>query len=376
VTRRILLAGGGTGGHIYPGLAVCEALGRLDDGVRMFFAVTGRAIDRQILSKVDAATMIVQPIVPFSARFVRFAARWLRSYRVIMRTLRDERIDAVLGLGGFGSSAALAAAGRLGVKRAIFNPDAVPGRANRLFGKRVDEVFVQWESSGRLFDRPVRVVGCPLRSEITQLAACDRADLRREAIEVFELDGSLRTVFVWGGSTGARSVNQAVMKLVLQQHSLPDDVQILHMTGAHDFDQVRRQYSEHHRLRHCVVKYVDRPELALTVADVVVGRAGAVALAELSVAGVPAVLMPYPYHRDHHQRANAMVLVEAGGAVLVDDDGHGGQATVAALTSAIRELLDDPAGRERMSQRLIELSKPNADEEIARWLIADQDTQT
>jgi len=371
--KRILLAGGGTGGHIYPGLAVAEAVRRHDEKAQIFFAGTTRPIDARVLSTVEGLTVITQPIGPFSAGPVgvlRFGSRWLRSYGQMAETLRTHHIEAVLGLGGFGSTAALVAAGRRGVRRAIFNPDAVPGKANRLFGRRADEVFVQWQTTAEFFERQVKVVGCPLRTRIKRLATSDRYGLREEAIRTFELDNHARTLFVWGGSTGARSVNQAVLK-VLSQEVPPDDLQILHMTGRHDFEDVRQRYAQEVRLKHRVVDYIDRLDLALAVADLAVGRAGAVGLAELAAAAVPAVLMPYPHHRDQHQRANAMVLAEAGGAVLVDDDGEAGDQTVKALSEALKTLLSDEAKLQKMARQLRQLAKLDADEEMAQWLIAN-----
>lgn len=371
--KRILLAGGGTGGHIYPGLAIAETLHQRSEPANVFFAATMRPIDRRILSSTRDATIVTQPIAPFSLhpfRLARFATGWTRSYRQMVQLIRRERIDAVLGLGGFGSSAAIVAAGRLGVRRAVFNPDAVPGKANRLFGRRVDTVFVQWRQTEKFFDRPVVVVGCPVRRQIKALAGGVDPMLRDEALRTFGLQSGLKTLLILGGSTGARSVNRAVLKLLTRRgNGLPNDVQVLHISGSQEYATVKRRYAEHVSARHCVINYIDRMELAYALADLAVARSGAVALAELSTAGVPAVLMPYPYHRDQHQRANAMVLVEAGGATLVDDDGQAGEKTVGALSSALHSMLDDRERLTTMSARLRQLAKTDADEDIARWLM-------
>ncbi|NLX05499.1 MAG: UDP-N-acetylglucosamine--N-acetylmuramyl-(pentapeptide) pyrophosphoryl-undecaprenol N-acetylglucosamine transferase [Phycisphaerae bacterium] len=374
---RVLLAGGGTGGHLYPGLAVAAAMRRMAPEVQVYFAATTRPIDHQVLADHEWLNVVTQSVAPFSSQpmgAARFVKHLVRSYRHIGRLIREQRIEAVLGLGGFGSSAAMAAARRLGVRRAILNPDAVPGKANQLFGRWSDEVFAQWEVTRGYFRRPVRVVGCPIRPEIKALAARGRRSLYEDGLRAFGLEKGLLTVVVWGGSTGARSINRSVAKVLTEAGGLPENVQIVHMTGQADYPEMREFYRGNVRQRHSVVVYIERPELALAVADVVVGRSGAVALAEIAALGVPSILMPYPYHKDQHQRANALVLAEAGGAILIDDNGQAGQATAEALGAAMRSVLTDDRRREAMSEAMTGIAKLDADEEVARWMLGGNDS--
>jgi len=373
--KRILIAGGGTAGHIYPGLAVADAVKKRYPKTDVIFAATSRPIDSQVLATLDGIETMIQPIRPFKLTPIgigQFTRGWAWSYFQMRHLLRDKRIDTVLGLGGFGSSAAVAAAHRLGIRRAILNPDAVPGKANRLLARFVDVVFVQWAQSTHFFGRKTdtRVVGCPVREGFKQLATMTRQGLRQEAMTTFNLDERRRTLLICGGSTGAQSVNQAVIEMLVRG-DLPSDVQVLHVTGRNNYKEVHHRYTEQVKLTYRVIDYLDRMELAYAAADLVVCRAGAVTAAEVATAGVPAIFMPYPFHRDQHQRANAQVLADAGGAMLVDDDGQASEPTVKALSRAVRTSLDDRYRLVQMSQNLQRLARVDADQEIAQWLMSD-----
>ena len=369
-----LLAGGGTGGHIYPGFAVAEAVRALDPAARIDFACTTRALDRPILKGWNGR-ILVQPIQPFAVRpmgFLKFTLGWWRTKFLVRRWLKENKIVGVLGLGGFGSGAAVYAASKLGLRTAFLNPDFVPGRANAWLSEYSEKIFVQFAGTQQYFHRPVEVVGVPLRSNICRLAGPDRADLRRQALTEFGLDPAKKTLVIMGGSTGARSLNSAAVKALGElADRMAGAWQVLHVTGSADYERVRAGET-YHTLAGVTVKtapYTDRMDLAWAMADAAICRAGAITLAELTAAQVPSVLLPYPYHRDNHQAKNADVLVRAGAAVMVTDDKVAGPETVGNLRDALARILCDETVRSSMVQSAATLRRVDAAERVARWLI-------
>lgn len=363
-----LLAGGGTGGHIYPGFAVAERILELDPTARVDFACTPRPIDSKIL-RAWPGKVLVQPTQPFAARplgLVKFAVGLWRTKRVIRRWFHENHTVAVLGLGGFGSGAAVREAARLGLRSAFLNPDFVPGRANRWLGKRAGKIFVQFEGTQQYFARPVDAVGVPLRKDICSLPE------RSEALRQFGLRGEKRTLVVVGGSTGARSLNSAVVKVL---DELKDQMaaawQVLFITGAGDFDRIKALVTDRNfgNLDVTLLPYSDRMDLAWSAADLAVCRAGAITVAELTAAGVPSILLPYPYHRDNHQAKNGQVLVDAGAAVLVHDDKEAGERTREELRRALTGILFDEARRSAMIKGAETLRRIDAAQIVARWLV-------
>ena len=368
-----LLAGGSTGGHIYPGFAVAEAIRALDPTGRIDFACTTRALDGPIL-KGWKGEILVQPVQPFAVRpmgFVKFTIGWWRTKFLVRRWLKQNKIAGVLGLGGFGSGAAVYVGSKLGLRTAFLNPDFVPGRANTWLSNYAGKIFVQFEGTQRYFSRPVDVVGVPLRNNICRLAGPDRSELRRQALAEFGFDPNQKTLVVMGGSTGARSLNSAVVKAL---GDLADRMagrwQVFHVTGGADYERVR--VSETYRNMTGVTlktaPYTDHMDLAWAMADAAVCRAGAITLAELTAAQVPAVLLPYPYHRDNHQAKNADVLVNAGAAVMVTDDKVAGSATVDNLRDALAKIVTNETVRTGMVQAAGSLHRVDAAEKVARWL--------
>lgn len=365
---RILFAGGGTGGHIYPGLALAEELRENYRDVQIAFACTNRRIDGKILENFDGE-IIHQPIVPFSLnpiKCVRFFASFKKSRRLLHRWFKDNPVDAVLGLGGFGSIAALVEARKFGGRRGLLNPDVVPGKANRWLGRRyAEKIFVQWNESSKFFDRAVEVSGVPLRKSIVNISQVDKAEALRE----FDLGSDRKTLLVIGGSSGARSLNQSVVRAISRLKGELGSWQILHITGDSDFDWVREAYAGLEDVRVKVIPFTSRMDLVWSIADIVISRAGAITLAEITSAGVPSILLPYPYHRDNHQRRNAEVLAGRGGAKIVDDDGSAGKSTVDQICDFLRLLVADANLRGIMSESARSHGIFNSSEEICRWLM-------
>ncbi len=359
---RYALAGGGTGGHLYPGLAVAEALRRRDPEAAIAFFTTTRPLDRDLLGRTPYA-QIEQPVRPVTLspwRLPGFYRAWCRSVRAARAWLEHHRPRAVLGLGGYAAGPPVVAARKLGIRAAILNPDAIPGRANRYLARRADLVVVQWEVSRRYFPAGtnVQALGCPIRREFA--AACAAEGRQRFALESGRL-----VLLVTGASQGARSVNQTMMRVWPRFHADHPDWQILHLTGAADEAEVRTAYAAAGAAAQ-VVSFTHEMPLALAAADLVVSRAGASTLAELTALGKPSILLPYPYHRDRHQHANAQVLADHGAALVIDDL-RAAELNAGPLLAALAQIAE-AAARQPMAQAAAELGRPAAADAVAAWL--------
>ncbi|MEW6252399.1 MAG: UDP-N-acetylglucosamine--N-acetylmuramyl-(pentapeptide) pyrophosphoryl-undecaprenol N-acetylglucosamine transferase [Planctomycetota bacterium] len=364
---RLAFAGGGTGGHLYPGLAVAAAVRAASPGVDITFFTTDRPLDRDLLAG-KPYVQVPQPVAPFAVnplRWPRFLLRWRRSLCLATTRLQELRPEAVLGLGGYAAGPVVVAARRLGIRVAILNPDAIPGRANRHLAGRADLVVLQWDVSRRHFADGVKCVtlGCPIRAEFSQQH--DPALARRR----FQLAPDRPVVVVTGASQGARTVNRAMGRVWPEFHGEHPEWQLLHLSGAADEAEVRRTYAARGAPAR-VVAFTHEMWDALAVADVVVSRAGGSTLAELTALGKPSILLPYPYHRDQHQMANARVLVDAG-AAFVQEDRLEPELNAPALRAALDQLAQADV-RMRMGRAAAALGRPGAAEQVAAWLLTGE----
>lgn len=369
-----VFAGGGTGGHLFPALAVVDALRSTGQPLDVTFFCTERPIDRELLgaAKIEAIPQSVRPLATRPWHLPAFLLHWWRSVGLCREAFQKRRPAAVVGAGGYASGPPVHAALKLGIPTFLLNPDAVPGRANQHLARkgRLRGIFAQWEVTRKHLppQAPVHVTGCPVRPMFRPCARPDRADVLRS----FGLSPELRTLLVTGASQGARTVNDAILRLTATLDF--SGWQILHLAGAADAERVAKAYGQDGvsaakpRVLVKVMPFTDRMGEAMLACDLIVSRAGASTLAEILAIGKPSVLMPYPFHRDEHQVHNAMVLVDAGAAVLVRD---AKEANVNAerLSPALQPLLADDAKRERMGRAARSLDRPDAADCIARQLV-------
>lgn len=369
----VVFAGGGTGGHLYPALAVAEALRQKIPRVRFLFFGTQRPIDQQVLGgggddhdKTNLA--LVQQDLPALARA---PWRWpaiYNGFRVSSRLCRErftvERPVIVIGTGGLGSVPAVREASRMGIHTALLNPDALPGRANRYLARMSDTVFVQWEETLAQFPASLRVLvtGCPVRSSFNR-------STREDGLARFGLEESRKTLLIMGASQGARTVNEAAVAN-LEFITGVDGWQMIHLTGHGEFEEVQLAYSRWgtggaERVK--VLPYTDHLSQALAAADLVVARAGASSLAEITALGRASILMPYPHHKDLHQLANARCLVRASAARIVHDK-IDSSVNGPALRSVLEQLMSDGAGREAMAASAKRLGRGQAASRIADYV--------
>jgi UDP-N-acetylglucosamine--N-acetylmuramyl-(pentapeptide) pyrophosphoryl-undecaprenol N-acetylglucosamine transferase len=364
-----MFAGGGSGGHLFPMLSVADEIRSRGLSARFVFAATERPIDGRVLVSAlrdfESASILYQPVCPLGKSLksvYRFARSWYASTRMCRDALVRYQPDVVIGSGGFGSAPAVCVARRMGTPVVLLNPDAVPGRANKLLSAKADAVFVQWSATEAFFPRSARVlaVGCPVRRAFRE---CDReSGLRR-----FGLSADRRTLLVTGASQGARTINRAMMGLSGALAAV-DGWQVLHLTGDRDEDDVRATYERHGVIAR-VLAYTDDMPGALAAADIVVTRAGASTLAEITAAGVASVIIPYPYHRDQHQLLNARMLADAGAGIIVQDAADDA-SNAGRLLDALRSLMGDAAAIARMSQCARAMGDTNSASKITDYLLA------
>ena len=360
-----ILAGGGSGGHLFPGLAVADQLRRLDPAARILFTCSSRGIDRTILDPTPYG-VVPQSVLPTPRRrrhWPAFVRSLIGSGRLVRRLIVRLHPKAVLGLGGFAAVPAVWCAARAGYRTALLNPDAIPGRANKLLAKHTAAVFTQFESTAAYLTKTdhslIQVVGCPVRPE---LLGGDRG----EAIRHFKLLSGRKTLLVFGGSQAAATINAGVAGLQRALDGLAGAWQMVVVTGRHHQGLTDVDGDDEHMRVRCVT-YCHRMDLAYAAADIVLCRAGASSVAELTATGTPSVLMPYPWHADAHQYRNAEPLAAVGAAVICDDtkDAAGNAHN---LQATLLPILTDEVKLEAMTRAAESLARPNAAEEVARWL--------
>jgi UDP-N-acetylglucosamine--N-acetylmuramyl-(pentapeptide) pyrophosphoryl-undecaprenol N-acetylglucosamine transferase len=365
----LLVAAGGTGGHVFPGLALARTIVQHDPEATVRFAGTSRGIENRAVPEAGFALDLL-PILPLSRRLAPetllapFAA--VNGTFAARRLLRQHRFDVVCGMGGYVTLPVALAARMEGVPVVLHEQNAVPGIANRLAARVARSIAVGVDAAAASFppERTV-VVGNPVRPELAHL---DRAALRDDAVAAFGLDPDRRTLFVFGGSQGSRRINQAVVAATAHWPD-PAAVQVLHACGRRDEADVRAAWAEAdpdgRGLLVKIVPFVDRMDLAYAAADLAVTRAGAITMAELTAAGMPAVMVPLPHATADHQAANARAVAAAGGAVVVDDAALDGPALVAAAAP----LLADPDRLAAMAAGMLTQAHPAAAEELAALVV-------
>jgi UDP-N-acetylglucosamine--N-acetylmuramyl-(pentapeptide) pyrophosphoryl-undecaprenol N-acetylglucosamine transferase len=360
----VLLAGGGTGGHVYPGLSVALALRQVWPEIQPLFLVTEREIDRVILAPTGFEFQ-TQPIVPPHRTIGGLLAFW-RSWRetkdLVRRLLRHRPVAAVLGLGGYAAGVAVKLAAERGLPTAILNPDVIPGKANQYLMKRVRLVCCQYEQTRQhvaaTFHDRLRFTGCPIRPEMASVPPRELAAGR------LGLDPSKMTLVVTGASQGAQTVNEAVLEVAPRLNL--QGWQILHLAGRDHAKAVAAGYVQR-SVQARVIDFTPAMADVWAVADLAITRSGASTCAEIAVCGIPSILVPYPFHKDMHQRANARVLEAAGAALILNDERHA-RKNAAKLQPILESLLYDAPRRAALAAAARKLAKPQAAIEVATVL--------
>ncbi|MCC6503438.1 MAG: undecaprenyldiphospho-muramoylpentapeptide beta-N-acetylglucosaminyltransferase [Deltaproteobacteria bacterium] len=349
---RLVFAGGGTGGHLFPAIALAEEFRRINSGVEITFVGSRGGLEEKIVPKYGWPLKLfdvegIKRKKGLSA--VRALAKAARSTVEAVMLLRRIRPDGVIGSGSYSSAPVVTAAKLLGMKTAILEQNALPGLTNRALGKLVDRVYISFEESRRFFPGGRTILsGNPVRRDIIT-----RLEDRRGRAERF-------SILVFGGSQGATAINAAFLDAAEFLTDIWSNLKVVHQTGQEGFDTVVAAYKRKN-LKVEAHKFIEAMGEAYNSADLVVCRAGATSLAEITAAGLPSILIPYPFASDDHQTVNARSLEKAGAAVMIKQEG----LTGSLLAGEIRRLYNDAQAMKSMRERSKALGKPRAAQEIA-----------
>jgi len=358
---KIVIAGGGTGGHIYPGIAIAKGLKRLVPDVRVFFVGTAEGIEAKVIPREGFEVRFIRSegIVGYSIfRKMRSIIRIPLSIRDSYRILKEIRPDVVLGLGGYSSGAVVLCAWMMRIPTMIHEQNSIPGSTNRLLGRLVKAIAVTYHDSISFFPQhKTYLTGNPVREEI-------RMGNKENGYRIFGLQRDLFTIFVFGGSRGASHINSAVTEALTYLRDYKDKIQFLHQTGEKDIDSVREMYLRH-EFKGTVIPFIHNMADAYAVADIVISRAGATTIAELTTCGKAAILIPYPFAAGDHQLANARKLYDLGAAQMIPDDELNGKT----LSDHIRYLIEEPDVINEMEKMSRSLGGHDATRKVIELLI-------
>jgi UDP-N-acetylglucosamine--N-acetylmuramyl-(pentapeptide) pyrophosphoryl-undecaprenol N-acetylglucosamine transferase len=355
-TPFVAIACGGTGGHLFPGLAVAEELKKC--GCKIGLLISTKDIDQQAVKSARDMKIFTLPAVGFQNKnYFSFAKSFWNSFCAARKIFKSNPPQAVLAMGGFTSAPPILAAGKIGAKTFLHESNTVPGRANRFLARFVDEAFVGFpEAAARLRAKKNSVTGTPVRP---QFQPCDAAECR----VALGLDPNLPTILVVGGSQGASGLNEMILS------ALPlltgKKWQWLHLTGANDFEKVKIFYTTQ-KIKAVVKPFFAEMDLALGAATVAVSRAGASSLAEIAAMRLPSLLVPFPAAADNHQFFNAIAFEKNGAAKLLQQK----SATPEKVAAILSELVENDTMRSQMQAALAQWHAPRAAEQIAENILS------
>ena len=398
---RFIISGGGTGGHVFPAIAIAQAIRKNEPGADILFI---GAKGKMEMEKVPAAGFSIEGLAiaglirRSTLKNLTFPFKLIRSLFKARSIIKKFNPDVVVGVGGYASGPTLRVATSMGKPALIQEQNSYPGITNRLLGKRVQTICVAYDGMSDYFPKKkIVLTGNPVRKDLIALP-----DHMPEAYRHFELDPDKKTVLTMGGSGGARAINESMLALLEQ--GLPDGIQLLWQTGKHYFEEIMNQVQDsrfkiqesvphpisniqHHC--HCekrsdeattssiiviarsgatkqqhpapsIVPFIDRMDLAYSCADLVITRAGAIAISELCVVGKPTILIPSPNVAEDHQTKNALALVDKEAAIMISDNEASTQ-----LPSLISGLINDRKKLQQLSQNIKKIAINDAADRIA-----------
>jgi UDP-N-acetylglucosamine--N-acetylmuramyl-(pentapeptide) pyrophosphoryl-undecaprenol N-acetylglucosamine transferase len=352
---RVVIAGGGTGGHLFPGIAVAEEFKKRNKKAEVMFIGTEQGIEARVIPKEGYPIRFLKAEgVLGKSPLRKLMALWRLSGSVCSswKILREVKPDVVIGTGGYVSVAPVACARLMSVPTLIMEQNLIPGLANRMLGKLVDAVAVTYYESISFFPRArTYLTGNPVRAGIMN-------GKKEDALKLFSLDEDKMTVMVSGGSSGARSINSVMVNALNYMLDVKDTVQFLHQTGEKDYESVRKVYRQL-GFKAMVAPFIYQMAEAYAVADLVVSRAGATTIAELTALGKPSILIPYP-HAAGHQEFNARKLFEIGACRMIPED----ELSAEVLAENIKELCNSEEKLVEMRRQSIALGRADAAQKV------------
>jgi len=360
---RVLIAGGGTGGHLYPGVALARELQRRDPSVEISFVGTARGIESRVIPREGFPLDLIRVAgLKGVSRLRRLRGLLLLPLAALdaWRVISRRRPSVVVGVGGFASGPVLALAALRRLPTLLLEQNALPGLTNRLLAPVVRAAAVNFPEALRFFPRTGFVAGNPVRAAFFVPAGRESYEADARASGTAGTPPGAARVLIFGGSQGAHAINVALVEAAPQLAAAGARLAITHQTGERDLDRVRDAY-QRAGLHARVEAFLYEMDHEMKQADLVVARAGATTLSELAAAGRPAILVPLPTATDDHQRRNAEAFARAGGALVLEEKHLSGER----LAEAVLALAADPARRAEMARRSRTLARPDAAERIA-----------
>jgi UDP-N-acetylglucosamine--N-acetylmuramyl-(pentapeptide) pyrophosphoryl-undecaprenol N-acetylglucosamine transferase len=354
--ERAIISGGGTGGHIFPAIAIADEVKRRNPKAKILFV---GALGKMEMEKVPAAGYEIKglPITGFQRRLT--FSNFLLPFKIIKSLLMARKIiqdfypQVVIGVGGYASGPTLKAATMLDFPTLVQEQNSFPGKTNKLLAQKVNKLCTAYTGMEQFFpSEKVVLTGNPTRSEMVDIEG-----KREEAISFFDLDTNKKTILIIGGSLGAKTLNESIIHHL---NTIQDsDTQVLWQCGSYYFESLNKQLSgkDMHGIHR--VQFISRMDFAYAAADLIISRAGAISVSELAIIQKPVILVPSPNVAEDHQTKNAMALVSENAAILIKDK----EAKEQLIPKAI-DLLKDEHKMKQLSERIGAFAKPNACSEI------------
>lgn len=357
---RVIIAGGGTGGHIFPAVAIGHALERMVPGVKLLFVGAKGKMEMEKVPQ-EGFEIVGLDIAGFNRS--NMLKNLLLPFKIIKSTMQARNIlksfqpHAVVGVGGYASFPMLRAAQGMGIPTLIQEQNSYAGKSNKILGKKAKAICVAYEHMERFFPMEKLVmIGNPVRKKISQSTVT-----REEGQSWLGLNPNKKTVLIVGGSLGAKSINEAIDAHL--QEIIGEGVQLIWQTGKLYYEQAKTSAAPF-AVGVKVFDFIKEMDYAYAAADIVISRAGALAIAELCIVAKPVIFVPYPYAAEDHQTSNALALVEHNAALMVKDN-----EAKTELAKKLKTLLHDHSMQEIMAQDLKAVAIKDADERIAKKII-------
>lgn len=362
---KVILSGGGTGGHIYPALTIADQIKKLCPDADISFVGTQQGLEKDIIPRYGYPLKFIE-VAGFrrslSLDTLRSAAKLVAGLYDAYRIIKNERPDLVIGTGGYVCGPIVFMGALHGIPCCIQEQNAMPGVTNKILSRYVRKVFLGYKEAGKYFHGKAELeyTGNPIRTEILE-------HTREEALKELGLDAAKKTILVSGGSRGARSINNAMLEAELAL-SGRGDVQVLHATGDVNYEAYMAEIAKRGGVDDNIIikPYLHNMPVALAAADLAVFRSGAIGLAELMAKGVPSILVPYPYATANHQEFNARAVAAKGAAKVILDK----ELTGEKVLEAVEHLLLHQDELTKMQAAAKGLGKPQAAEVIASQALA------
>ena len=357
---KVIISGGGTGGHIYPAVTIAQKILELQPGTDMLFVGTKEGLESSIVPKLGYEIKYLQ-VEGFTRsiglKLLKNIFAAIKSCFQAYRFIKEFKPDLVIGTGGYVCGPVVLIASLCGVKTCIQEQNAVAGVTNKILSKFVDKVFLGYsEAAFNLGNAHKNIyTGNPIRPSILKVD-------KQQAYQFFGFSSNLKTLLVAGGSRGSKSINHAMIAIYRDIQKFPD-LQIIHITGDLDYENVEDSVAELNldKAKIKIMPYLHEMDMALNVADLAISRAGAIAIAELTALGVASILVPYPYATANHQELNAQSVVKAGAGVMILD----ADLEKEILLDKISELINNDKKITNLAMKAKKIGNPHAAEEIA-----------